>query len=94
MATPVVEANAGSFRDREGRVYHFGSRIFRGLSQPALQNYLQLVDQPFFQTFLESGQIVGTRLLTDEENPLPVPVKSQWEGFLEHQRIPQVSYPY
>jgi SAM-dependent methyltransferase len=94
MATPVVDANAGSFRDREGRVYHFGSRIFRGLSQPALQNYLQLVDQPFFQTFLESGQIVGTRLLTDEENPLPVPVKSQWEGFLEHQRIPQVSYPY
>ncbi|MDH3787520.1 MAG: class I SAM-dependent methyltransferase [Xanthomonadales bacterium] len=85
---------AGSFRDRDGRVYREQNRIFRGLSSTALENYKKLAETEFYQALLKSGKIIGTRLLPDQENPLPAVIKSQWAGFLEHETIPVVSYPY
>ena len=85
---------AGSFRDRDGRVYREQNRIFRGLSSTALKNYKKLAETEFYQALLKSDKIIGTRLLPDQENPLPAVIKSQWAGFLEHETIPVVSYPY
>ncbi len=94
MGNPKATVNAGSFRDRDGRVYHYQERIFRGLSASALENYRQLRQKPFYQRLAESGKVIGTREVAVEENPLPEEIQSQWTGFLEHDAVPVVSYPY
>jgi SAM-dependent methyltransferase len=94
MNNPKAAVNAGSFRDRDGRVYHFQDRVFRGLSESALEVFRQLREKPFYIKLAESGKIVGTRELSAEENPLPDDVKAQWAGFLEHDPVPVISYPY
>jgi SAM-dependent methyltransferase len=85
---------SGSFRDRDGRVYREQDRIFRGLSSTALENYQKLEKTVFYQALTESGKTIGTRLLPEEENPLPAAIRSQWAGFLEHATVPVISYPY
>jgi hypothetical protein len=86
--------DSGSFRDRDGRVYHCQGRIFRGLSQAALDSFRKLREQPFFIKLVKAGKVIGTRELIGEENPLPADVKSHWAGFLEHDRVAVISYPY
>ncbi len=94
MSNSTAEVNPGSFRDRDGRVYHFQQRIFRGLSDAALENFRQLQEKPFYLKLVESGKVIGTRELAVEDNPLPDDVKAQWAGFLEHDPVAVVSYPY
>ena len=90
----MAEVNAGSFRDRDGRVYHFESRVFRGLSEPALETFRKLQEKPFYKKLVETGKVIGTREIGAEENPLPDDLKAQWAGFLEHNPVPVISYPY
>ena len=94
MTNSMAEVNAGSFRDRDGRVYHFESRVFRGLSEPALETYRKLQEKPFYKKLVETGKVIGTREISAEENPLPDDLKAQWAGFLEHDPVPVISYPY
>jgi len=47
----MAQVNAGSFRDRDGRVYHFESRVFRGLSEPALETYRKLQENRFIRNW-------------------------------------------
>lgn len=94
MNSSSATVNAGSFRDRDGRVYHYQERIFRGLSEPALDSFRQLREKPFYAKLIESGKLIGTRELPDDENPLPDDVRGQWAGFLEHDRVPVISYAY
>jgi len=94
MNIPNAEVNAGSFRDRDGRVYHFQGRIFRGLSAPALDNFRQLTQKPFYTKLAESGKVIGTREVPTAQNPLPDDIKVRWAGFLEHDPVPVISYPY
>ncbi len=94
MTNSMAEVNAGSFRDRDGRVYHFESRVFRGLSEPALETYRKLQEKPFYKKLVETGKVIGTREIGAEENPLPDELKAQWAGFLEHDPVPVISYPY
>lgn len=91
--TPA-SVDAGSFRDRDGRVYHFGGRVFRGLSGPALETFRNLQTRPFYQKLAAAGKLVGSREVAAADNPLPDAVKRQWAGFLEHDRIGVISYPY
>lgn len=91
---PTAIINPGSFRDRDGRVYHSGKRIFRGLSTSAMDSYRQLQNKPFYQALVDSGYVIKTRELQPDENPLPDEVVSQWAGFLEHDAVPVISYPY
>ena len=94
MSNPTAAVNAGSFRDRDGRVYHFQDRVLRGLSDSALQNFRQLQEKSFYIKLVESGKVIGTREIPAEENPLPDDVQAQWAGFLEHDPVPVISYPY
>lgn len=89
-----AEVNAGSFRDRDGRVYHCEGRVFRGLSAVALENYRQLQKEPFYKKLQATGKLIGTREVSDAQNTLPDTIKSQWAGFLEHDRVPVISYAY
>jgi SAM-dependent methyltransferase len=94
MNTATAELDAGSFRDRDGRVYHYQGRIFRGMSEAALESFRQLQHKSFYQKLADSGKLIGTREISDPENMLPENVKTQWAGFLEHDRVPVISYPY
>ncbi len=94
MSNPTAVVNPGSFRDRDGRVYHFQERIFRGLSESALENFHQLQDKAFYTRLVESGKVIGTREISAAQNPLPDDVQAQWAGFLEHDPVAVISYPY
>lgn len=94
MSNPSATVNTGSFRDRDGRVYHFQDRVFRGLSESALQDFRQLQEEPFYTRLAESGKVIGTRETASDDNPLPADIKAQWAGFLEHDPVPVISYPY
>jgi hypothetical protein len=88
------ELEAGSFRDREGRIYRLDQRIIRGVSEAALEAFRQLESTSFYRKFLASGALVASEELEPGSVPLPSDVRQQWAGFIEHQRIPLISYPY
>lgn len=94
MGHPSAMVNASSFRDRDGRVYDYRGRVLRGLSSRALENYRQLQAQDFYQQLAKAGKVIASRELPDDDNPLPDDIKSQWAGFLEHDPVPVISYPY
>ncbi len=69
-------------------------RIIRGVSESALESFSQLTSAKFYRKYLESGTLVASEERAPGEVPLPQEVKRQWAGFIEHQRIPVISYPY
>ena len=90
---PVL-AESGSFRDRDGRIYYVDNRVIRGISASAAENFETLQATGFYKKFLDRGQLVGSTLLDHDAVPLPASVKQEWSGFLEHDRVPVISYPY
>ncbi len=59
MTTPRFDA--GSFRDRESRVFYRDGRVLRALSQPALDDWRALAASSFFDRLQAAGKIVPTR---------------------------------
>ena len=94
MTDLTAAVDAGSFRDRDGRVYLCKGRVFRGLSESALISYRRLQEESFFVDLTASGKVIGTDEISDDKNPLPDDIKAQWAGFLEHDKVPVISYPY
>jgi hypothetical protein len=99
-AMPTFEA--GSYRDREGRVFYGKSgEVFRALSSRALDEWEAVVATNFFERAMTAGKIVHSvrsdATLRDLENPAVssgLPAAGGWAGVLQHARIPFVSYPY
>ena len=94
MTELSADVDSGSFRDRDGRVYHCQGRVLRGLSTAALENFRQLQDKSFYQKLVNDSKVIATSELHSTQNPLPESVKVQWAGFLEHQPVPVISYAY
>lgn len=86
--------DTGSFRDRDGRIYRHEGRIIRGISAAALEDFRKLEATGFYRKFMDKGQLVSSKMLDSDEVPLPPEIRLQWAAFIEHQRIPVVSYPY
>lgn len=81
----------GSFRDRGNRVYDDGATIYRGVDETALENFRRFSETPLFKKFVDNGKIVRTEILPAGARPdLP----EGWAGFLAHERLPFISYPY
>jgi len=87
-------AESASFRDRDGRVYRCEGRVFRGLSQTALEAFRKLQGTSFYRKFQKSGRLAESRECPPGEVPLPPEVRESWAGFLEHQPIDVITYPY
>lgn len=88
----AIEPDRGSFRDRNNRVYDDGTRIYRGISQDALDNWRQVSAAPFFHKFMDQGKVVATELVDGVE--LASGAGTRWPAVMAHQRVPFVTYPY
>ncbi|MFV0443888.1 MAG: class I SAM-dependent methyltransferase [Planctomycetaceae bacterium] len=80
----------GSFRDRVGRVVVSNERVLRALKTPGWDAWSKLKSCEFFDCEVAAGRIVRT---TETTTDLP-DAGDPWIGWLEHERIPFVSYPY
>ena len=88
-------AEPGSFRDRNGRVYYFENEIIRGLSQNALENWQELAKASFFRQFTENGSIVQTQLTQPDATYVnSLTLAKPWAAYLQHEKIPFITYPY
>jgi hypothetical protein len=94
VSTESGKVDSGSFRDRDGRIYLHGERVFRGLNESALDDYRKVRQTGFFRRFTDAGELVKTREIETSANPLPQEIVRQWAGFLEHERVGLISYPY
>ncbi len=101
----TLQFDAGSFRDRESRVFYRDGRVLRALSQPALEDWQALVASSFFDRLQTAGKIVPTRELGPDEygageaggsayGEVGAVDLAPWVAVLEHDRIPYISYPY
>ncbi|WP_159585452.1 methyltransferase [Chelativorans xinjiangense] len=85
------ELEPGSYRDRNGAVFYRDGRVFRYVSERALENWRHLREAPFFESFRSEGRIIETSLADPRKENIAL---GAWAGVLEHARIPYVSYPY
>ena len=84
---------AGSFRDRNGRVFYMDNAVYRALSLEALKNWELLSSKEFFHRLLADRKVVQTERV-ESENIGDLPNVQGWAGYLRHETIPLVSYPY
>jgi hypothetical protein len=87
-------SEAGSYRDREGRVFYAGDQVYRALSARAWEDWRALRERQFFRDALAGGRVVDTR---EPDVPPPLPeelLPTPVAGVLWHRRVPFVSYPY
>jgi SAM-dependent methyltransferase len=90
VSAAALIADGGSFRDRANRVYDDGATIVRGVDAGALANWTALQSQAFFQELLKQRKVVATSLLELHSAEL----SARWAGYLAHERVPFVTYPY
>jgi len=53
-----------------------------------------LQEKSFYTKLAEAGKVIGSREIPNEQNPLPGDIQAQWDGFLEHEPVAVISYPY
>ena len=82
---------AGSFRDPNGRVYRVGQRIVRGLSDQARKNFRELANTRVYRAFTNAGELTPTEEISCPDG---LGISDPWTGWLEHQVVPVISYPY
>ena len=88
-------ADFGSFRDPSGRVYEFEGRIIRGIDGPTAAEYENLARAEFFTRGIEKGEIIPTwRIDSDTFRANDFSGSRSWVAFLEHEKIPFITYPY
>lgn len=99
----IALANTGSFRDPTGKVYELeyqgdglvSRRILRGVDKETLEDHKSLLALPFFNSLVQSGKVVKTEIVSDEDNSgIKQILGDGWSGVIEHEEIPFVSYPY
>ena len=91
---PDLQSEPGSFRDRQGRIFYRNGEVLRALSARALEEWRALSSTRFFPRLMEAGKIVKTMSVEAKSIEGTVPAAEQWSGFLGHETIPFISYPY
>ncbi len=95
---PQVESpvrQPGSFRDPSGFVFELDGRILRAVDEDCLRTVRELVNSGLLNQLMDEGLVVRTSIVEDPdllrrlEEVYPQPA-----GFLQHERIRPISYPY
>lgn len=85
-----------SFRDPAGRVFSQGGRVFRTVEPHAWSNFDAVRSSGILRDLIAAGRVIDT--VEVERAALPAELAEGVAGaaprFLEHERIPFVSYPY
>ncbi len=88
-----LHCEAGSYRDRNGRVFYAAGSVYRVLSARALGDWESLAVTRFFRDACQAGGIVATERVATADQPAALPA-GDWAAVLKHGLIPFVSYPY
>lgn len=86
----------GSFRDPDGHVFFTSDRIFRGISSDAASRVRRFIHSDFYKNRAGS-QIVETIEISSQEAAsagISIDDVNSFEMWVEHSRIPLISYPY
>ena len=86
-------AEPGSFRDRENQIFYHDGKVYRALSENALQNWERLAATEFFRRRSDAGDLVQTRQVAPPTGTSQLMLQ-ECLGYLSHKRVPFVSYPY
>jgi hypothetical protein len=84
----------GSFRDHRSRVFAAADTVYRGLDEVATKQLKDITERAFFRTAMERGEIVPTRWVDEAPAAIAVDDTRGFTGWLAHDRLPVVSYPY
>lgn len=83
----MTEYDGGSYRDRSGRVFRRDGGIYRGVRADALETWRAVAAKPFYRELERDRKIVATNEVSRE-------LASEWDGVLQHEPVPVISYPY
>ena len=95
MSAATFEREYSSFRDPDGFVVCRGDRVFRSISAPAFDVLRKLDASGLKQQLEQSGLLISTDLnvpaaeLAELRRSFP-----EFPHFIEHRRVPLISYPY
>ena len=83
--------NPASFRDPSGHVYHVEGRVFRTVTEQAVQNFEFVRDIGVYDELVDAGLLHPAKVINED-----IPGLSQGGAryVLEHPRLPFISYPY
>src|SRR5690606_31348620 len=84
-----LRPDPGSFRDPTSRVYVDDDRVVRGLSEEAAAELRQITAMDWYRRAVAGGAIIGSTWR--DEAPFG---GEGWAAYVEHPRLPFVSYPY
>lgn len=88
-----LQLEPASFRDRTSQVFYIAEGVYRGLSAQALDDWEALSKTAFFERCTSAGHLVQTERV-EAPKELDKTQLAKWTGFLKHQMIPFISYPY
>ena len=89
----AIRADPGSHRDPDGGVFFDEGRVRRWMRDPE-GFYRGLVENGTIEPFVESGRLVGTRVVAPRDLSEPASKFAEQCSFFEHDRVPFLSYPY
>ena len=92
MNEPQLEAEPGSFRDPDSRVFLSGGDVYRALSARGADDWRMLRDAPLFEQLISEGKLVATEEVDSAQ--APDILTGEVAAVLGHEKIPFISYPY
>lgn len=83
----------GSYRDRNGRVFYHDDKVYRTLSHEGLKEWENVSKANFFKKAIADRTIVESIQIKEKDLQSLLPDKD-WQGILNHELIPFISYPF
>jgi ribosomal protein L11 methylase PrmA len=83
--------DSASFRDPSGHVYRIDGRIYRTVTDRALDDFEAVRANGIYDELAAAGKVVAAEIAKGEA---PEPLRREARVVLEHPRLPFISYPY